>query len=56
VIGSWRRLRVVLAALAAFMAVPAADAFADPVIAAAGDIACDPEDPGYNGGSGTADR
>jgi hypothetical protein len=28
----------------------------DPVIAAAGDIACDPTDPGYNGGKGTADR
>ena len=29
---------------------------ADPVIMAAGDIACDPADPGYNGGAGTADR
>jgi acid phosphatase type 7 len=28
----------------------------DPVIAAAGDIACDPTDPGYNGGLGTATR
>ena len=28
----------------------------DPVIASAGDIACDPSDPGYNGGNGTADR
>lgn len=26
----------------------------DPVVAAAGDIACDPADPGYNGGQGTA--
>ena len=26
------------------------------MIAAAGDIACDPTDPGYNGGAGTADR
>src|SRR5207244_2580909 len=26
----------------------------DPVIAAAGDIACDPADPKYNGGDGTA--
>jgi hypothetical protein len=26
------------------------------VIAAAGDIACDPTDPGYNGGNGTSDR
>jgi acid phosphatase type 7 len=29
---------------------------ADPVIAAAGDIACAPTDPGYNGGNGTATR
>ncbi|MEA2350110.1 MAG: hypothetical protein QOG86_1051 [Thermoleophilaceae bacterium] len=28
----------------------------DPVIAAAGDIACDPSDPGYNNGNGTKDR
>jgi hypothetical protein len=28
----------------------------DPVIAAAGDIACDPTDPGFNGGAGTKDR
>ena len=28
----------------------------DPVIAAAGDIACDPSDPGYYGGNGTAGR
>jgi hypothetical protein len=34
----------------------AADAAADPLIAAAGDIACDPSDPGYNGGRGTAHR
>ena len=33
-----------------------AEAAADPVIMAAGDIACDPADPGYNGGAGTADR
>ena len=33
-----------------------ADAAADPVIMAAGDIACDPDDPGYNDGAGTADR
>jgi acid phosphatase type 7 len=31
-------------------------AAADPVIAAAGDIACDPSDSGYNGGAGTATR
>jgi hypothetical protein len=29
---------------------------ADPVIAAAGDIACDPSDPGFNGGAGTSVR
>jgi acid phosphatase type 7 len=29
---------------------------ADPVIAAAGDIACAPTDPGYHGGTGTATR
>jgi acid phosphatase type 7 len=32
------------------------EAAADPVIAAAGDIACDPTDPGYNGGAGTSTR
>ncbi len=31
-------------------------AASDPVIAAAGDIACDPADPSYNGGNGTATR
>ena len=53
---SARRLLTAAAAAAALMGVPAADAFADPVIAAAGDIACAPTDPGYNGGSGTSDR
>jgi hypothetical protein len=38
------------------MWVSAADASADPVIAAAGDIACAPTDPGYNAGNGTASR
>lgn len=33
---------------------PAAVRAADPVIAAAGDIACDPGDPHFNGGAGTA--
>jgi calcineurin-like phosphoesterase family protein len=28
---------------------------ADPLVAAAGDIACDPEDPNFNGGNGTAE-
>jgi hypothetical protein len=53
---SVRRLLTAAVAGAALMGVPAVDAFADPVIAAAGDIACDPSDPGYNGGSGTSDR
>jgi hypothetical protein len=51
-----RRLLIVAAASAAFVGLPASDASADPVIAAAGDIGCDPADPGYNGGAGTADR
>jgi acid phosphatase type 7 len=44
-------------ALGAFLvaAIPA-NASADPVIAAAGDIACDPDDPDFNGGLGSADR
>jgi hypothetical protein len=33
---------------------PAASAATDPVIAAAGDIACDPSDANFNGGAGTA--
>ena len=33
-----------------------ASAAGDPVIAAAGDIACDPADSGFNGGNGTAKR
>jgi hypothetical protein len=57
VIASARRLITSAAAVAAALAcMPAAAAAADPVIAAAGDIACDPIDPGYNGGNGTADR
>ena len=50
------RLLAIAASGAALLGVAAADAYADPVIAAAGDIACDPTDPGYNGGSGTSDR
>jgi hypothetical protein len=46
------KLRIALLAALA-LASPAARA-ADPVIAAAGDIACDPAEPGYNGGNGTA--
>ena len=43
------------ACLAAVLPVPAANAAtADPVIAAAGNIACDPANPAYNGGTGTS--
>jgi Calcineurin-like phosphoesterase len=48
-----RRLLVVLVAAVALTWIGAAPAAADPVIAAAGDIACDPADPDYNGGAGT---
>ena len=50
--------RVAPAALAALVALGlcTGNAVADPVIAAAGDIACDPTDPGYNGGNGTSTR
>jgi hypothetical protein len=54
--GPSRGLVRAAAAAAALLSVSAADAQADPVIAAAGDIACAPTDPGYNGGNGTADR
>jgi acid phosphatase type 7 len=47
-----RTITVALGLIAAF----SAEAAADPVIMAAGDIGCDPADPGYNGGAGTADR
>ena len=47
-----RTLTVALGLIAAF----SAKAVADPVIMAAGDIACDPTDAGYNGGAGSADR
>ena len=53
-----RALLRLLSALCCFavavatMAPPACAA--DPVIAAAGDISCDPADPSYNGGAGTA--
>ena len=50
--------RVATAAATALVALSLgpAEAAADPVIAAAGDIACDPADPGYNGGAGTSAR
>ena len=53
---------VLIAAAVALALVPSrsfsatADRTADPVIAAAGDIACDPVDPDFNGGSGTPSR
>ena len=47
-----RTLTVALGLIAAF----SAKAVADPVIMAAGDIACDPTDEGYNGGAGSAGR
>jgi acid phosphatase type 7 len=52
-----RRVSTAVAIAAAIVPLSASQAMAqDPVIAAAGDIACDPADPGYNGGNGTADR
>ena len=51
-----RRLLIVLVVAVASTCIWTAQAAADPVIAAAGDIACDPADPGYNGGAGTSDR
>jgi acid phosphatase type 7 len=54
---SVRRISTAMAIAAAVVPCSASRAVAqDPVIAAAGDIACDPADPGYNGGNGTADR
>jgi hypothetical protein len=49
-------LLLLVLALAAPFVTPTATASADPVIAAAGDIACDPEDPGFSGGDGTVNR
>jgi hypothetical protein len=48
-----RSSAVAVFAVLVALAPPAA---ADPVVMAAGDIACDPADPGYNGGAGTATR
>ncbi len=49
--------RLIVLALAAALAVSqSATASAAPIIAAAGDIACDPEDVSYNAGEGTATR
>jgi calcineurin-like phosphoesterase family protein len=51
-----RRLFVLLAATSVAAFLWTANAAADPVIAAAGDIACDPADIGFNGGLGSATR
>ena len=48
-------VRALTVALGVFVAC-SGEAAADPVVMAAGDIACDPDDSGYNGGAGTADR
>jgi hypothetical protein len=48
-------VRALTVALGLFVACPT-EASADPVVMAAGDIGCDPDDSGYNGGAGTADR
>src|SRR4051794_91244 len=48
-------LRPVLAAVAALLVLTGPARAADPVVAPAGDIACDPTLSSYNGGAGTAD-
>src|SRR5215217_9150098 len=55
-LGTVRRLLILVAVAVALSGSLPAEADADPVIAAAGDIACDPSDPGYNGGAGTSTR
>src|SRR4051812_39980039 len=49
--GHWRQLGA-LAIVAAALALPSSAMAADPVIAAAGDIACDPGSSYFNGGAG----
>ncbi len=51
-----RGLLIVLALTGPLGVLRTPTASADPVIAAAGDIACAPDDPAYNGGEGTATR
>src|ERR1700693_6187665 len=54
----WGLAMAVLAALVAIsvrIGAATASQAGDPVIAAAGDFACDPNDPSFNGGNGTAD-
>jgi hypothetical protein len=48
------RLLILLGAAVCPTSVWSAEAAADPVIAAAGDIACSPSDPNFNDGSGTS--
>jgi calcineurin-like phosphoesterase family protein len=47
-------MRFRIALFTALLAVPCTARAADPVVAAAGDIACDPNDANFNGGAGTA--
>ena len=50
-----RAQRVIVLLVGCLALAAAGDAqAADPVVAAAGDIACDPADPNYNGGAGTS--
>jgi calcineurin-like phosphoesterase family protein len=51
-----RSIATVAATALVALGVFTGEAVADPVIAAAGDIGCDPADPGYNGGQGTSTR
>ena len=54
--GCTQRIASIATALAALMAVAVPSASADPVIAAAGDIACAPSSQYYNGGNGTSTK
>jgi hypothetical protein len=55
-LGTARGFLILLVSAGFLSAALPAQAAAAPVIAAAGDIACAPDDPGYNGGAGTSDR
>ncbi|HEY4596523.1 MAG TPA: hypothetical protein VIJ02_09005, partial [Thermoanaerobaculia bacterium] len=48
------KLRIALCAALGLALAQAASHAADPVVAAAGDIACEPSNPNFNGGNGTA--
>src|SRR5436853_3343408 len=56
VTGVWASLLVTSVAQASVTSPAAADTTGDPVIAAAGDIACDPGTTPFNGGNGTATK